>query len=288
MFKPLLLAAMFAASAVPAVAWETVSDMNKQIDETNFIVGDGCSGTLISIQYRLIVTAHHCIARQITTVSRDVVDADGKIEKVQFEKRDRVEVHQRDYSRFENVGSISYQTVIVAFKQERDLALLQLVGDNLRSTVAAPVLPKGGDIQRGESVFAVGNPRMLDASVTTGVISSTSRTFQTPWALNELVPMLQFDANIQPGSSGGALFTTAGVYIGTTVAAFPGSDLSLAIPAYELQDLLVASCMASVFDPAADDEKCRADKAGESEEDAEGEHDHKAHKRPSTDSKKEL
>ena len=80
MFKPLLLAAMFAASAVPAVAWETVSDMNKQIDETNFIVGDGCSGTLISIQYRLIVTAHHCIARQITTVSRDVVDANGKIE----------------------------------------------------------------------------------------------------------------------------------------------------------------------------------------------------------------
>jgi S1-C subfamily serine protease len=260
MLKKSLMAAVLAVVSMPASAWEDVKGMNEQIDQTNFIVGRGCSGTLISIEHRLIVTAHHCIAGDIRTVTRDVVGADGKISKSTFERRNRVTVQQKDYDRFDNIGSVSYQTEILAYKQERDLAILQLVGENLRSTMAAPVLPADEKIYRGEPVTAVGNPRMLDASVTTGVISSTSRTFAVSWALGEHVPFLQFDANIQPGSSGGALFDSRGRYIGTTVAAFPGSDLSLAIPVYELHELLAANCLASVYDASADDAECEAEK----------------------------
>jgi len=265
--KYLLLAvALFMAALVPgkpASAWETVGEMNEVVDSSNFIVGSGCSGTLISVEYRLIVTAFHCIKPYISTVTRDEVGPDGKIEKVQYERLRNVTVQQKDYDRFSNVGSVSYETRIVAHKQERDLALLQLVGDNLRSTIAAPVLPLGEDIARGEPVVAVGNPRGLDASVTSGVISSTSRTFRVPWALNEEVPLLQFDADIQPGSSGGALMDSRGRYIGTTVAGFPASNLGLAIPVYELQTLLADECFGSVVTPGTDDEACRNPEAKE-------------------------
>lgn len=251
----LLLAAMI-AFASPATAWESVKGMNEQIDQTNFIVGRGCSGTLISIEYRLIVTAYHCVDQNIRTVMREEVGKDGKIEEIQYEERKKMTIEQRDYDKFDRVGALSYQVNIVGYYKEHDLALLQLVGKNLRSTMAAPILPLGEEVQRGERVVAVGNPRMLDASVTAGVISSTSRSIRVGASRDEIA-MLQFDANIQPGSSGGALYNDRGQYIGTTVAMVPGSDLSLAIPVYDLHTMLEDNCFGSIFDADADDEACR-------------------------------
>lgn len=240
----------------PSVAWETVKEMNTLIDQTNFIVGNGCSGTLIDVEYRLIVTAYHCVKGNIRIVSRDVTDDDGKITKERFEERRQVTVNQKDYDKFDQIGALSYQTKIVAYYKERDLALLQLVGKNLRSTMAAPILPEGIEVLRGEKVVAVGNPRMMDASVTAGIVSSTTRKFKIGGA-PEPVPYIQFDANIQPGSSGGVLFNDKGFYIGTVVAAFPGSDLSLAVPVYELYKMLDEACFGSVYDTTIDDELCR-------------------------------
>lgn len=243
------------AMATPSAAWESVAEMNHVVDETNFIVGRGCSGTLISTEYRLIVTAYHCVKQNIKIVSKDVVGKDGKIKKERFEERRRMTVQQKDYDEFDQVGALSYETEIVAYFKERDLALLQLVGTKLRSTIAADVLPKGVRIKRGEKVVAVGNPRMMDASITAGIVSSTTRKFAIGGS--DEVPYVQFDANIQPGSSGGALFNDKGMYIGTTVASFPGSDLSLAVPVYELHIMLDKACFGSVYDKDADDELCR-------------------------------
>jgi S1-C subfamily serine protease len=185
--------------ATPSAAWESVKGMNEQIDQTNFVVRGGCSGTLIDVENRLIVTAHHCVSSFIKKVVRDVVDEDGAINKVTYEKLLNVPVWQNDYHNFENVGTLTYQTKIVAYKQERDIAILQLVGDNLRSTMAAPVLPEGKVVYRGEPVTAVGNPLGFDATVTTGVVSSTTRTFQVPWALNgSLTPTLMVVTLAEP------------------------------------------------------------------------------------------
>ena len=243
-----------------AAAWEDVVGMNRQIDQTNFIVAAGCSGTLISVEYRLILTAHHCISNKIKRVTRNVVGDDGKIEKVTFEKRGRVTVRQSDYAQYEQVGSISYQTVILDYNQARDLALLQLVGGNLRSTDAAPVLPDNLDILRGEPITAVGNPMGLDATVTVGVVSSTNRTFEVPWALSERVPLIQLSANVNGGSSGGALYDSKGRQIGVIIAGFRGTDLGFAVPIFELYPVLDRLCMSSIYDDAADDKACVAEK----------------------------
>ncbi len=275
MNKLLTLAAAIGMAAFiggPASAWEDVKGMNEQIDQTNFLVGGGCSGTLISVEYRLLVTAYHCVQRNIRTRTRKEVDEDGKIEEIEYEERKKMTVEQRDYVKFDRVGALSYQVNIIGYDKEHDLALLQLVGKNLRSTMAAPILPLGEEVQRGESVVAVGNPRGLDASVTAGVISSTSRSIRVAGSRNEMA-MLQFDANIQPGSSGGALYNDRGQYIGTIVAAVPGSDLSLAIPVYDLHTMLEANCFASIFDADADDEACR-NPDGEDADDAHAGHSH--------------
>lgn len=256
----------------PALADHTsnwsIEELNIIVDQTNFVVGRGCSGTLISAYKRLILTANHCVEGHIRIVTRDKIQPDGTVEEVREERRDKVKVEQRDYKDYEQVGSISYQTEIVAHKKERDLALLQLVGDNLRSTFHAQVLPPDIKMWRGDQVIAVGNMRGLDSSVTSGVISSTNRTFKVPWANREEVPLIQYDAAGAPGSSGGAVYDSQGHLIGVTISGIPG-EFVLAIPAQEIQAFLDENCFGSVYDPEADDEKCREEKENEGDGDGE-------------------
>ncbi len=251
----------------PAVAWENIREMNEQIDQTNFIVGGGCSGTLISIEYRLILTAHHCIKGQIKTVVRDVVGDDGELEKVTFEKLSRVKVEQKDYLKYEAVGSISYQTEILAYDKKHDLALLQLVGKNIRSTMAAQVRGADDEVLRGEPVIVIGNPLGLDASITSGVVSSTNRKFKVSFSQIDEMNMVQFDANINGGNSGGALTDSIGRVIGIVVASVRGSDLGFAIPIQDLYPMLDELCMASIYDADVDDEACVIEREAEDEED---------------------
>ena len=250
----------------PALAWEDIKGMNEQIDQTNFIVGGGCSGTLISIEYRLILTAHHCVVRKIKTVVRDQIGDDGKLKKVTFEKRERVKVEQRDYAKYEAVGSISYQTEILAYDKSHDLALLQLVGTQLRSTMAASIRNAADEVLRGEQVFAVGNPLGLDATITSGVVSSTNRKFKVTWSQIDDMNMIQFDANVNGGNSGGALTDNTGRIIGVVVAGVRGSDLGFAIPIFDLYPMLDELCMSSIYDQAADDEACRIERDAEKTE----------------------
>jgi S1-C subfamily serine protease len=253
-----LAAGLFFTTLSPVHAWD-VPAMNAQIDATNFIVNRGCSGTLISLEYRLILTAHHCIDSKIRKVKRDRVGDDGVVTRVEFEKLGRVKVEQSDYANYEQVGSVSYETVIFARRKERDLALLQLVGDNIRSTIVAPILGVGEKIQRGEPITAVGNPLGFDATVTTGVVSSTNRMFEVPWANSERVPLIQLSANINGGNSGGALYDSVGRQIGVVIAGVRGTDLGFAVPIFELYPTLDEICMASVYDADADDAACRAE-----------------------------
>jgi hypothetical protein len=60
------------SSAVVASEW-TLEQMNRVIDQTNFVVNRGCSGTLISIEERLILTNHHCIDQNISFVEREEI-----------------------------------------------------------------------------------------------------------------------------------------------------------------------------------------------------------------------
>ena len=97
-------------------------------------------------------------------------------------------------------------------------------------SIADPHLPvaqfaKSADAQVGETVVAIGSPLGNAGSITAGVISALHRTIKaggTSGGSETLQDVLQTDASIDPGNSGGPLSDLAGRVIGVNVA-FAGS-----------------------------------------------------------------
>jgi len=81
----------------------------------------------------------------------------------------------------------------------------------------------GGSIAVGSQVVAIGNPLGLRDSTTTGIVSGLGRTTRTN--AGSLSGLIQFDAAVNPGSSGGPLLNTQGLVVGVVVSiADPGED----------------------------------------------------------------
>jgi putative serine protease PepD len=81
----------------------------------------------------------------------------------------------------------------------------------------------GGSIAVGSDVVAIGNPLGLRDSTTTGIVSGLGRTARTN--AGSLSGLIQFDAAVNPGSSGGPLLNTQGLVVGVVVSiADPGED----------------------------------------------------------------
>ena len=81
----------------------------------------------------------------------------------------------------------------------------------------------GGSANVGASVIAVGNPLGLAYSVSSGIVSGLNRTAETHDG--RYSGLIQFDAPVNPGSSGGPLLDAQGLVIGIVVSiADPGHD----------------------------------------------------------------
>jgi S1-C subfamily serine protease len=71
----------------------------------------------------------------------------------------------------------------------------------------------GGGVNVGDNVFAVGHPLGLVDTLTAGVVSGLNRSFQAPGGAN-LTGLIQFDAAVNPGNSGGPLLNQQGQVVG--------------------------------------------------------------------------
>lgn len=133
-------------------------------------------------------------------------------------------------------GKGSYANIHAADPRS-DLAVLKLIDENLALTPIA--LGKAEDVRRGQQVIAIANPYAAgqvdgQSSVSVGVISNLRRRIPGRPQLKELNanPLYQFgilmqtDARMALGSSGGALVNLQGECIGltTSLAALAGSD----------------------------------------------------------------
>ena len=83
----------------------------------------------------------------------------------------------------------------------------------------------GPNPQVGEEVFAIGNPLGLVGSLSAGVVSGLDRTFRLADGRTQS-GLVQFDAAVNPGSSGGPLLNAKGQVIGivTGLANAAGTD----------------------------------------------------------------
>jgi putative serine protease PepD len=85
----------------------------------------------------------------------------------------------------------------------------------------------GGGVAVGSDVVAIGHPLGLRHSTTTGVVSGLNRTTDTK--VGGLSGLIQFDAAVNPGSSGGPLLNAQGIVVGVIVSiADPGDDEAFA------------------------------------------------------------
>lgn len=115
---------------------------------------------------------------------------------------------------------------IVGVAPDRDLAVLKINADTSK---LFPILAgSSGNLEVGQSVFAIGNPFGLDQSLTTGVVSGLGREIRA--RTGRLIEgVIQTDAAINPGNSGGPLLNSSGELIGVNTAIFSPSGTSAGI-----------------------------------------------------------
>lgn len=109
-------------------------------------------------------------------------------------------------------GTTSSATV-VSEQPENDIAVL--AAETLPSVVVPAVL--GGGVRTGDEVYATGHPFGLANSFSSGVVSALNRTVP----INDqqtLTGLIQFDAAVNPGNSGGPLLNRAGQVVGIVTA----------------------------------------------------------------------
>jgi S1-C subfamily serine protease len=104
---------------------------------------------------------------------------------------------------------------IVGTAPSYDLAVVRM--RNIRNLPGPIAVGSSADLRVGQAAFAIGNPFGLDQSLTTGVISALKRRLPTG-AGREIGNVIQTDAAVNPGNSGGPLLDSAGRLIGVTTA----------------------------------------------------------------------
>jgi S1-C subfamily serine protease len=121
---------------------------------------------------------------------------------------------------------------ILAFDERKDIAIIKIAGFDL-PTVS---LGNSNTIEVGEHVLAIGSPHGLQGTVTTGVVSSIR---DDPFGRGFKV--IQTDASVNPGNSGGPLVNKKGEVVGIIRSKLRGTEnLNFAIPINYLRGLMDA------------------------------------------------
>jgi S1-C subfamily serine protease len=125
-----------------------------------------------------------------------------------------------------------------------DLAVTRAAGGELSPCT----LGGADDLQVGQLVLAIGNPLGFAGSVSAGVVSALGRSFPTRsgTSMRVVENVIQTDAALHPGNSGGALVDGRGRVVGISTAVVGpgiGQGLGLAVPINDVTRQIVASLM---------------------------------------------
>ena len=115
---------------------------------------------------------------------------------------------------------------LVGTSPAHDLAVLRIEVPN----PPAPVrIGSSHDLRVGQVALAIGNPFGLDWTLTTGIVSAIDRSLPTEDGRGLIEHLIQTDAAVNPGNSGGPLLDSAGRLIGVNTMIFSPSGASAGV-----------------------------------------------------------
>jgi S1-C subfamily serine protease len=193
------------AASVPAAAFETAAATGsrpKSIQE----IYDAAGPAVVQVTSTSVVSGSFFGSQEATSLgSGFVIDSDGYIVTNFHVIQDAQEI-EVNFS-----GEDRVQAKVVGSDPSTDLAVLKI---DAHSRALTP-LPLGDSdaVRVGDAVVAIGNPYGLERSVTAGIVSALQRNITAPngYTIDQVI---QTDAPINRGNSGGPLLNARGEVIG--------------------------------------------------------------------------
>jgi len=111
---------------------------------------------------------------------------------------------------------------VVSTQPENDIAVLR--ADQLPGLLAPAVLGNPNAMSVGDEAYAVGNPFGLYGSMSAGVISGFNRSFEAEDGDRRIDGLMQIDASVNPGNSGGPLLNRSGQVVGIVIGILNPTD----------------------------------------------------------------
>lgn len=132
-------------------------------------------------------------------------------------------------------GSTAYDAKLIGTDEDNDIALLKIDATGL----TAATFGNSSNLEVGDYVVAIGNPLgTLGGTVTDGIISALAREVTIE---NKNLTLLQTNAQISPGNSGGGLFNANGELVGIVNAKDSATEvegIAFAIPVNKVVDII--------------------------------------------------
>ena len=145
----------------------------------------------------------------------------------------------------------THDAVVVGASAQHDLAVVRIQPP---PGLQAVTVGDSESVRVGQSVYAIGNPFGLSASLSSGIVSALDRQIQSV-SNHRIESVIQIDATINPGNSGGPLLDSAGRVIGvnTAIASRTGESagIGFAIPIDTVRRVVPALVATGEYAPPA-------------------------------------